>query len=712
MAGIWRPEKIRAMESRLQRLQGQVTNVVILCLWDSTKRSADRELHFANQLNDVVGTVKRIEHHTNRMAGELALQRKDKVLPVEKAHIARGVSETMFHAGDELIEILWQRGWKLESLTQGRLMALDFAIVSLPQQVELMTDGLKFPAFSAREAAITPSFEETYRWIFSPKPKQEKNKPLWSNFPEWFSGTSDTPYWITGKPGSGKSTMIKFITQNNALTHYLEQWSGSLPILTHTYCAWKSGYWTQKSWEGLQRTLIFQALKIDPTYSLRVGNKFPVWDSWECGRSMKMALFIDGLDEFDIPATKVVGLIQELSKTPWTEFDDAFHKSPMLQMHLLTQADMTAYVAGELDRNRGYDELKRIYPLEASSIPDKVVSKSQGVFLWVALVGSRLSDILQTLEEMPTDLLSLYDTIWYSIMPKLRHEASWMIQFILAAYGPVSWFTMWLADESRSVRVDIENLPNDIRYSAGTALKRRLATRTKGILEISGESVVFLHRTARDWAADPVVLSRLREACETPFEPFLALASAEALDMALPKRALDYSPHSLWMAIYKVLWYAAQVPNQPENTTGLVQILDDLDQKVFKIWQSAQRAWPMSWALVPGSHWASRQSSRDNTFLGIAAQIPVIPYVKMKVSGNAKADRQKLPKTGVSLLENGKLGWVHFQPNAYAAFPTLPAAMKEEMVQFLETEGSGKKKTKLKDFARIMCMRYAFKSAK
>lgn len=36
----------------------------------------------------------------------------------------------------------------------------------------------------------------------------------WDNFQEWLLSESNT-YWISGKPGSGKSTLVKFLVTSN-----------------------------------------------------------------------------------------------------------------------------------------------------------------------------------------------------------------------------------------------------------------------------------------------------------------------------------------------------------------------------------------------------------------------------------------------------------------------------------------------------------------
>ena len=112
---------------------------------------------------------------------------------------------------------------------------------------------------------------------------------------------------------------------------------------------------------------------------------------------MAVALFVDGLDEFEMPPAEVVSRICStadssahgmkicVASRPWTEFDDASNDGPMLQMHLLTQDDMATFVAKRFQDNRCYIELKHIYPQETTQLMEEIVLKANGVFLWVSL---------------------------------------------------------------------------------------------------------------------------------------------------------------------------------------------------------------------------------------------------------------------------------------------------------------------------------------
>ncbi|KAK7986964.1 hypothetical protein PG988_001952 [Apiospora saccharicola] len=456
---------------------------------------------------------------------------------------------------DQIYEDLTRRYWKRDWRPQQSARKTENKQILTPADwnnaITPMTDTLRFETFNGRQEAISQNFQTTYRWIFDRRPKRTAQGPQWHSFPEWLESTSDPVYWITGKPGSGKSTIMKYIAESEVTKRHLRRWSRRLPVLVVSYYAWIAGHSLQKSWDGLKRTVLYQALQALSTRpdlislvsprrwtlaeALPYSRRFPIWETWEmeesfdrllkiCGQAINVVIFIDGLDEFNLSPTEVVKLIKEITSIsssvkicvasrPWTEFDDAFGKVPLLQMHLLTLEDTKLFVAGQLDENQGFQEIRNIYPKQADEIKEEIVTKSRGVFLWVSVVvqsllislseGESIHDLQATLESLPSDLSSLYDVIWARIRDRNRRDGSWMIQVVAAAQGPLSCFSMWLADESRTTRVNVKRLPVNVKVHASLSLKRRLASRTRGLLEMTGdiEKVVdFSHRTARDWS--------------------------------------------------------------------------------------------------------------------------------------------------------------------------------------------------------------------
>lgn len=73
---------------------------------------------------------------------------------------------------------------------------------------------LRYPGMEDREERIAKTHESTFQWIWEEQTVSEKP---WSNFVEWLESDSRL-YWITGKAGSGKSTLMKLICQDEDQT--------------------------------------------------------------------------------------------------------------------------------------------------------------------------------------------------------------------------------------------------------------------------------------------------------------------------------------------------------------------------------------------------------------------------------------------------------------------------------------------------------------
>jgi ABC-type lipoprotein export system ATPase subunit len=58
-----------------------------------------------------------------------------------------------------------------------------------------------------------------------------------TNFVEWLK--SDSPvYWVSGKPGSGKSTFMKYLSTEDHTRDLLSSWSGMSELITASYFFW------------------------------------------------------------------------------------------------------------------------------------------------------------------------------------------------------------------------------------------------------------------------------------------------------------------------------------------------------------------------------------------------------------------------------------------------------------------------------------------
>jgi hypothetical protein len=113
----------------------------------------------------------------------------------------------------------------------------------------------------SRSESVSDASDETFQWIFSPLSAADQK---WSNFVQFLESDQGL-YWITGKPGSGKSTLMKFIINDQRTAAHLSKWAGCKELYLTGFYFWCSGgNEIQTTLEGLVRTLVHQALEDFP----------------------------------------------------------------------------------------------------------------------------------------------------------------------------------------------------------------------------------------------------------------------------------------------------------------------------------------------------------------------------------------------------------------------------------------------------------------
>ena len=92
-------------------------------------------------------------------------------------------------------------------------------------------DSLYFPEINVRQEDIKKAHKKTFEWIYD-----ETGADLgpWSNFTQWLEEGQAT-YWISGKAGSGKSTLMNMMYQDQRTINALKVWAGAAELLTPTF---------------------------------------------------------------------------------------------------------------------------------------------------------------------------------------------------------------------------------------------------------------------------------------------------------------------------------------------------------------------------------------------------------------------------------------------------------------------------------------------
>ncbi|KAK0741450.1 hypothetical protein B0T18DRAFT_231134 [Schizothecium vesticola] len=450
-----------------------------------------------------------------------------------------------------------------------RLFALesthnDAMVVPEPRQFQLpparkaklqanFTHCFNFQEREFRESAISSPYDSTFLWLFQENTEDSARKN--TGFRQWLASPSGGLYWITGKPGAGKSTLMKYISDFRCngegaklCRRFLAEGAGSSKIATASFYIWASGAEIQASQTALFRTLLFELLRDplrDPTRPDLISRIAPaIWESacllgtlfpryWAEGElrdllfrtieelsqdDTKVCLFIDGLDEFGGDPQTIISFVNKIlqlpnvklcvSSRPWVPFECAFSRAPSLRIQDLTFLDIEHYVTSRFDKCEDFSRLMKRESGYAAKLIDQVVEKSSGVFLWVRIVVDSLItglsnhdtvlDLERRLDALPPELDDLYDKILDDIDPFYSARASQYFQLLLANDGSAEALLLSFADEEKGFCLTLPSaiMSRDEHSTRLQTLGRRLSSSCKGLLEIgSNGRVSFLHRT-------------------------------------------------------------------------------------------------------------------------------------------------------------------------------------------------------------------------
>ena len=285
-------------------------------------------------------------------------------------------------------------------------------------------------------------------------------------------------FWVSGKPGSGKSTPMKFITDQPQTLQALSIWAYPKPAVVARHFFWSAGTPMQKSWQGLLQTLLYEIFRqlpdlIESTCTERWSKTTEELnhDTWHLPElrgilqrianrenlTTNFCFFIDGLDEFEGDHLEFCGVLQGLSELPyiklcvssrpWNVFEDSFggDASSKLYMNRLTRKDTRSYVESFLQEHPRWKELK--VEIENDEwLVDQITERAAGVFLWIFLVTRLLrnglteydsfSDMRKRLENVPTDLEMFFKQILESVEPFYHEKMATTLQIALALRQP------------------------------------------------------------------------------------------------------------------------------------------------------------------------------------------------------------------------------------------------------------------------------------
>jgi hypothetical protein len=516
------------------------------------------------------------------------------------------------------------------SFLEKSLSNLHLSTTDLKKQ-QIILNSLGFENRSARYSSIPEAHRKTFRWAFNEKPATPSADLL-----EWLKH-GDQIFWVSGKPGSGKSTFMKFAAGYAETEKALATWSYPKRAIIASHYFWCSGTTIQKSQQGLLQTLLFDIFRQCPDlipvvcrerWSSNCEDSGRPWEVSELhgalqGISEKQALgvkfcfFIDGLDEYEGDHLEFCSALKTLSTSahiklclasrPWNAFQDAFGQSySKLYIHYLTCNDIEAYTTDRLQTHPRWKDIKAETP-NPEWLIQETVKRSSGVFLWVFLVTKLLReglteynsfwDLRKRLESFPSDLEQFFKHILETVEPFHHNKMATTLSIAVARGEPMDIMIYHFHDleyeyQDYAIIMQLEKLGGRTIKTMDNNIARQLNGRCRGLLEVDkSRKVSFLHRTVADFLSLREMSSFLAKKLPSGFSTNLSLLKAFIAfvksrgfrNLQTDISALRKSPHSNYQ-MHQIFVYAGLAAEENNlSKMSSCRLLDDLDGWIMTV---------------------------------------------------------------------------------------------------------------------------------
>ncbi|KAI1132407.1 hypothetical protein F5Y10DRAFT_231103 [Nemania abortiva] len=561
-------------------------------------------------------------------------------------------------------------------------------------------ESLRFEEMPHRHWQIRDNYTDTYAWIFDSEV---------STFADWLTNL-DGLFWISGKAGSGKSTLMKYLADNPRTRKSLKNWAAEKRLYTASFYFWNAGNSMQKSQQGLLQSLLFQVLSICPGVAEQVcperwknieindiqslqprpWGKEEIVDCLEhtftlTADSSRFCFFIDGLDEYQgddhYTVIKLIDRLQAsksakfcVSSRPWNVFRLHYGdgKTSTLTLEDKTRRDMAKYIRGTLELDARFLQLKAREP-EADELAREVSEKANGVFLWVFLVvrellhGLNELDVLATLQRrlraLPVDL-ELYFQHILDQLDRFYQEKTAMalLVAVTARSSPPADVVYGIENGTEWAQLprmaEIQAIDQPQRENLRLSVEYLLNKWCRDLLGISRYSdygrVEFLHRTVRDFLCSETIWRLLERRAGRGFNPRLLLCRAFLAQVlyhvyiSQDQNTSSKPSHNFRHVILRIVYYAVECERY--DGASPVHELEELDRLGTRLYS---RKWTMKVWIDPPIE----------DFLPVAVACDLKLYVQLTL--------QQQPKK--LFTKQSAMPLIHWASiNGLEEFPSLP----------------------------------------
>jgi ankyrin repeat domain-containing protein 50 len=394
----------------------------------------------------------------------------------------------------------------------------------------IFLEKLSFPEKDNRLESIHPAHPATYRWI--------------PNHPDFTDPgrLGHRLYWIQGKPGSGKSTIMKYISEQSSSISKSEPEAS----ITISFFFNARGAVLESSMEGFIRSCLFQILQARPRLYTHIQRELEPGQNrrWSfiqlnkmfrtiinrCISTSRLCIFIDALDECSGMPGEILTFLQDIaamdqshpspgqnghglqiciSSRPESILVERLRSFPKLVLEDYTSVDISVYVDANLGYIASQSEVKIFQEFR-----EDIIHKANGVFLWVALVVEELlqgweeadtvAEIRKKLSVIPGNLQDFFNRMVQKIKKPHISDAIIMLNCIMCAIRPITLteFRLALAFGSQRTYCSMSEVyASEDVVQSDTELEKRIRSRCCGLLEVAKPhlTVQLIHQTVIDF---------------------------------------------------------------------------------------------------------------------------------------------------------------------------------------------------------------------
>lgn len=386
-------------------------------------------------------------------------------------------------------------------------------------------------------------------WSMRQKRLEREARAAWrERFTTWLETEDDRRFFfISGKPGSGKSTLMKSISQDPLTEELLQAWAlrDGKPLILASFYFWISGSPLQKNMEGLYRSILWEIFQqapeliqnVLPTH-FRKAASGPLHESdldasqlpnmfdtlirnSDLATRYRICIFIDGLDEYDGDHWKLSRSLKSwcttpdvkicVSSRPHNELVTSFGQgAPWLKLHEHTEQDIRRVVYDQFAMDERVTEDQRRTP-EFQELARSLIWKAEGVFIWVVMTMQSLlsglanfcslAQLRKRLDDVPTELNLMFRYMFENIEQSDKQAAARLFLTInvpdvgqrLGSQVILQAFLDDIADNPHYAKPLLEGrlgpfITSEEAVQKNDAMARRLVRRSGGLLHIFGDN--------------------------------------------------------------------------------------------------------------------------------------------------------------------------------------------------------------------------------